>query len=52
MANTVEVTKQIDMGRNASESFTPMNKVGDDGTGVWIYMDWVETIDRRRPITK
>ena len=45
MSDPVKVSKEVEVGRDAGKSLAPVNVCGDDGTGVWIYVYWVKSVE-------
>ena len=51
VADTIMIAKEIEMWWDASEGLAPVDEIGDDGAGVRIDMNGVETIEGSNPTT-
>ena len=45
VADTIKIAKEIKMWWDASEGLAPVDEIGDNGAGVRINMNGVETIE-------
>ena len=49
MADTIKILEEIEVRWDAGKCLAPMDEVGDNGAGVWIDVDWIETIETKQP---